>query len=521
MADPPKDLIEAIAEGRALIVCGAGVTRLAAGNAAPGWKQLIEMGLEHASPGAEPEWIESCTPLLKSAKADLWLAAADMIKQRLVAPPDGRYRAFLKAAVGELKVTQPTVVEALRQIAGARNPISTTNYDSVLCDGIGCRVIAWTNAVGAAECLDGDRKAILHLHGHWDEPASVVFSARDYERVKGAESAQFLQQLAAHTRTLVFLGCSASGLGDENVGSLLEWFGKGWSGLGKKHYVLVREAELGATWPAAVTPVAYGKDYSELPGFLAALAPRQRRPDPFPPDPKMIGRRDRLEELVRHILEGDRPIIVPGGPGMGKTTLALAAAHDTRVKERFGKARIFVNLEVAASGEAMLRGVAAGLGVDTTGATANVLDAIGVHVSKNPTLAILDNLETPWHAEPVKTEEMLGQLAGIAGLRLILTVRGETPMVAGGTHRLGGIERLGSDNAKELFLRVAGKQFETDAGLSAFLTSLDGHPLSIVLMAAQTDARHDLSGLAEEWRTRRATVLARGPANDRLTSVRV
>jgi tetratricopeptide (TPR) repeat protein len=520
MTDPPKDLVEAIAEGRALIVCGAGVTRLAAGNAAPGWKQLIEMGLEHASPGAEPEWIESCTPLLKSAKADLWLAAADMIKQRLVAPPDGRYRAFLKAAVGELKVTQPAIVEALRLLAGARNPISTTNYDSVLCDGIGCRVIAWTNAEGAAECLDGDRKAVLHLHGHWDEPASVVFSARDYERVKGDASAQFLQQLAAHTRTLVFVGCSASGLSDENVGSLLQWFGNLWSGRGKKHYVLVREEEMTAAWPPAVTPVAYGKDYPELAGFLAALAPARDR-DPFPPDPHIIGRRDRLQELVRYILNGDRPIIVPGGPGMGKTTLALAAAHDQRVKDRFGKARIFVNLEVAASAEAVLRGVAAGLGVDTTGSTASILDAMGALVAKVPTLAILDNVETPWHAEPVETEKMLGHLSGLSGLRLVLTVRGETPRVPGGAVTLDDVERLKLEDAKALFLREARDRFATDAALPTLLVALDGHPLSIVLMAAQTDARSDLAGLAQDWEKRRSEVLARGLANDRLTSVRV
>jgi tetratricopeptide (TPR) repeat protein len=536
MADPPKELVDAIAGGRALIVCGAGVSRLATGNTAPGWAQLINLGLERAKPqtGKEPAWVRACSERLKpDASTDDWLKAADEIQEKLGGHDGKPYRAFLKQSVGNLKATNSAVFDALRAIGeiraghSERNRIATTNYDDLLHKDLNWEHVTWKDTDSLAECLNGDHQAVLHLHGHWREPQSVIFSRRDYERLRGAESAQFLQQLATHKFTLVFIGCSASGLADENVGALLSWFGKYWTGLGKEHYVLVKDEELSAPWEA--TPVAYGKDYPELAGFLAALAPtRASAPssalparDPFPPDPRMIGRRDRLEELLRHILEGDRPIIVPGGPGMGKTTLALAAAHDSRVKDRFGKARIFVNLEVAASAEAVLRSVAAGLGVDTTGATANVLDAIGVRVSKNPTLAILDNLETPWHAEPVKTEEILGQLAAIEGLLLLLTVRGETPMVTGGTHRLGDIERLGSDDAKELFLRVAGKQFETDAGLSALLTSLDGHPLSIVLMAAQTDGRHDLSGLAQEWQTRRAAVLARGPANDRLTSVRV
>ena len=71
-------------------------------------------------------------------------------------------------------------------------------------------------------------------------------------------------------------------------------------------------------------------------------------PSRLPPDPKMIGREDRLEELVKAILDYDRPIVVPGALGMGKTTLALAAAHDPRVVARFGKERrFFVNLEPA------------------------------------------------------------------------------------------------------------------------------------------------------------------------------
>ena len=67
MADPPKELIEAIHEGRALIVCGAGVTRLATDNSAPDWAKLINLGLEHARPksGKEPAWVRACSERLK------------------------------------------------------------------------------------------------------------------------------------------------------------------------------------------------------------------------------------------------------------------------------------------------------------------------------------------------------------------------------------------------------------------------------------------------------------------------
>jgi hypothetical protein len=62
-------------------------------------------------------------------------------------------------------------------------------------------------------------------------------------------------------------------------------------------------------------------------------------PSSLPPDPKMIGRADRLGQLVKAILEEDRPVIVPGALGMGKTTMALAAAMipaSSRVSARTG-----------------------------------------------------------------------------------------------------------------------------------------------------------------------------------------
>jgi hypothetical protein len=44
MVEPLDELKTAIATGRTLVVCGAGVSALATGGKAPGWKPLIEAG---------------------------------------------------------------------------------------------------------------------------------------------------------------------------------------------------------------------------------------------------------------------------------------------------------------------------------------------------------------------------------------------------------------------------------------------------------------------------------------------
>jgi len=245
-------------------------------------------------------------------------------------------------------------------------------------------------------------------------------------------------------------------------------------------------------------------------------------PSSLPPNPRMIGREDRLEELVKAILEEDRPIVVPGALGMGKTTLALAAAHDPRVVARFGKERrFFVNLEPAPNAEDILSRLAIYLGLPATGAAQEMEAKIAAACASEPTLAILDNLETPWRKDAAATEALLGELAGFKGLKLVITVRGEPPRLPGpGARVLMDVERLGDAEARALFLRHAGNHFASDPALPGLLKALDGHPLSIELLAANAQGKADLKGLAADWNNRRARLLKSGKGDVRLKSLR-
>jgi hypothetical protein len=263
-----------------------------------------------------------------------------------------------------------------------------------------------------------------------------------------------------------------------------------------------------------------------IPPPETSVSAKSPAPDPvvvsstLPPNPKMIGREDRLEELVKAILEDDRPIIVAGALGMGKTTLALAAAYDPRVIERFGKdGRFFVNLEPAPNAEGLLSRLATHLGLPASGAASELEANIAATCAAAPALAILDNLETPWRKDPAATEALLGRLAAIESLRLVITVRGEPPGI--GARTLQDIERLQDADARALFLRHAGDQFGADPALPGLIAALDGHPLSIELLAANAQGKTDLRGLAADWSDRRADLLRRGPADDdRKTSLR-
>ena len=524
MADvPPKELKAVIAEGRALIVCGAGVSRAATDDAAPGWAKLIEDGITHAASlcdADDVEWADACRILLRTPKTANWLRAADIVQAKLGGPSGGPYRAFFKQKLRGLEATSPAILRALKTLADVGNRVATTNYDHLISRALNWDRADWTDHLRVIEALRGDPPAVWHIHGDYDHPPSIVFSQADYDRIVEKELPQFVQRSAGLNFTLVFVGCSGGGLSDDNVGRLLEWLRAGFAGLGDRHFALAADDNTGP-WPAGVTPVKFGA-HEKLPAYLESLAPPSRAGTTFPPDPRMIGRADRRQELVAAILGQERPIVVPGALGMGKTTLALAAAYDPAVLARFdAERRFFVNLEPVPDAEGVLRAPANALGLDASGAAAAVERAVADFCAAKPALATLDNFETPWRKERKATEAILGRLAAIKGLWLIVTARDQPPRIPGGGVKLRDIESLGFDEARELFLREAGTQHASDPALPKLLDALDGHPLSIELLAANAAGKPDLNSLAADWNERHAAMLQRGDGDTRLTSLRV
>ena len=225
--------------------------------------------------GTAQPWVKACEALISSSQVEDWLNAANTIQQKL-APPDGPYRAFFVGKLGSLKATQPAILEAIAKIAAAKNKIATTNYDHLISQALDWDRADWTDHLRVIEALRGARPAVWHIHGDFDRPNSIIFSQNDYERIAASELPQFVQKSAGLNFSLVFVGCSGSGLSDDNVGRLLDWMRKGFSGLGDKHFVLVTDDNKD-TWPEGVTPVRFG-DHAGLPAYLAKLAPEPVRP---------------------------------------------------------------------------------------------------------------------------------------------------------------------------------------------------------------------------------------------------
>jgi tetratricopeptide (TPR) repeat protein len=241
--------------------------------------------------------------------------------------------------------------------------------------------------------------------------------------------------------------------------------------------------------------------------------------DDHEPRPQIFGREDERETVVASILDGV-PVLVAGGPGMGKTALATAALYDPRVVDRFGRRRVFASIEAATEPRTILAKLVETIGLAPSGDEASLLRIIEGNAAESPIAAIIDNAETVFDLNYGESQRLLNLVAQVKGLSLVVTIRGIPPPLPGAVH-IDDLAKLMPSAARDAFLAIAGASFTNDPDLSRLLEGLDGHALSIHLISAQAIGLPALRGLRESWDEAHAKILrASAEKESRLTSVR-
>jgi hypothetical protein len=268
---------------RVIIVVGAGVSEGATGAPHASWLGLLKHGVDHlvATKVFTPERREVLDSSLDAAFSQFNLEQALLhaghIEQCLKIPNEQAFADWLAAAFRDLKVKdgKRTTLNALRELQRAGALLLTTNYDSLLSDATDLPPVTWEEYADFLQVTNRKKEGILHIHGHWQHPTSVVLGRSSYDRVVADQYFQAaLTSLWLHW-SWVYVGCG-DGLDDPNLGRLLEW-GKGWGQGTMPDYFLAKADKAAAlqarsSKPANLVCVGY-PDYPNLPDLLHSLTP--------------------------------------------------------------------------------------------------------------------------------------------------------------------------------------------------------------------------------------------------------
>jgi predicted ATPase/DNA-binding winged helix-turn-helix (wHTH) protein len=217
--------------------------------------------------------------------------------------------------------------------------------------------------------------------------------------------------------------------------------------------------------------------------------------------PSFIGRVAELTEASA-LLQAHPLLTICGGPGFGKTRLALELA--LRQRDQHADGVWWVDLTMLREGEAPAAAIARTLGVPLAD-TVDPLSALASRLGRLAMLIVLDNAEH----RAGEVSILAGQLVSdTAYLRILVT--SHVPLHAPG-ERLFRLAPLPLDDAVRLLAERAGTEpWSGDAGAhaAAICSALDGNALAIELAAARIDAL-GLEGLALRLH-QRLTLLAPG-----------
>ncbi|CAF1425244.1 unnamed protein product [Rotaria sordida] len=225
MADEIQKIKKDIALNQVVIFIGTNVSTYTVngGEEVAYWKGLLKDGLRLCRHMGSMKDEESDAFTIKfdghTAQVDDYLLAADRIKYCLT--KDNLYKTWLRETIGVLTAKQTELIQAIGELGC---PILTTNYDLLLEDILKKKPLTWNKyyASHPNESFENLKDYILHLHGYFQKPDSVVFSRSDYDQLLSNKFARSKLEALAETKTLLFIGYGAE-MFDPNFSNLLKW----------------------------------------------------------------------------------------------------------------------------------------------------------------------------------------------------------------------------------------------------------------------------------------------------------
>jgi GTPase SAR1 family protein len=141
----------------------------------------------------------------------------------------------------------------------------------------------------------------------------------------------------------------------------------------------------------------------------------------LPPCPQILnGREAELQDVVNILVQDSAHIAILGAGGMGKTSLATAALHNSQVEAKYSH-RYFVPCHSSPTCSELVATIADHIGLDKGSKMANKIAHYFAYAP--PSLLVLDNLETTWETLSARSEveEFLSLLTDVHQLGLMVS----------------------------------------------------------------------------------------------------
>lgn len=141
---------------------------------------------------------------IRSGDMDEMLSAGEHVTVKL--RRSGELRPWLNDTAGRFTVKEPSVLEAIRDL---ELPIVTTNYDGLLEAVTALPAVTWKNSARVESVLRKHEKAIVRIHGFFQDPDSVILGTRSYVAITQDEHTQTVMRSLRTLTILVFVGFGA------------------------------------------------------------------------------------------------------------------------------------------------------------------------------------------------------------------------------------------------------------------------------------------------------------------------
>ncbi|CAN5127356.1 hypothetical protein BH11BAC5_BH11BAC5_54740 [soil metagenome] len=275
---PVDQLIEYLKQDKVIPVIGAGFSYAVA--KLPGWKGLIENGLAYADDRGLPIGTQSsdARKLLEEGKL---IAGAGIMKQ-LLNSPGHPFTEWLEAVFGNPAVVSDDLIHSVNNLC---TPFMlTTNYDDLLYSRSRLKtkkVLDWSEQQETARAIQKNTELILHIHGVYEKPETIILSEDDYTMLSGAAGYKANLQKLWTNYHFLFIGCSKDGVMDEDFSTIFKFLNAWFPSVPNEHFILFHQSEIdkGAhrelMYKCNVQPISYGTDYNALPTFINSINPNK------------------------------------------------------------------------------------------------------------------------------------------------------------------------------------------------------------------------------------------------------